>query len=150
MKCFLCSPIMLCARAGLDVKVQVNTHVMCCRFRDWELYVIERSTGGTFCRRSKKNRIIEWDYYHHHHSHQHHHYHHHHHHHRRRRHRRRCSLHHHHPHHHHHRHHHHGFLNYRQVSNMIHTWESNWIVDHSDVVGASPVGAAPTTSSFLT
>ena len=26
----------------------------------------------------------------------------------------------------------------------------NKIVDHSDVVGASPVGAAPTTSSFLT
>ena len=26
----------------------------------------------------------------------------------------------------------------------------NKIVDHSDVVGASPVGAAPTTSSFST
>ena len=26
----------------------------------------------------------------------------------------------------------------------------NEIVDHSDVVGASPVGAAPTTSSFST
>ena len=39
---------------------------------------------------------------------------------------------------------------YRQVSNIRHTLESNKIVDHSDVVGASPVGAAPTTSSFLT
>ena len=27
---------------------------------------------------------------------------------------------------------------------------SNEIVDHSDVVGASPAGAAPTTSSFST
>ena len=39
---------------------------------------------------------------------------------------------------------------YRQVSNIRRTLEGNWIVDHSDVVGASPVGAAPTTSSFLT
>ena len=30
------------------------------------------------------------------------------------------------------------------------TWVGNEIVDHSDVVGASPVGAAPTTSSFST
>ena len=37
---------------------------------------------------------------------------------------------------------------YRQVSNISRTLVGNWIVDHSDVVGASPVGAAPTTSSF--
>ena len=30
------------------------------------------------------------------------------------------------------------------------TLVGNKIVDHSDVVGASPVGAAPTTSSFST
>ena len=40
--------------------------------------------------------------------------------------------------------------NYRQVSNIRRTLVSNEIVDHSDVVGASPVGAAPTTSSFST
>ena len=40
--------------------------------------------------------------------------------------------------------------NYRQVSNISRTLEGNKIVDHSDVVGASPVGAAPTTSSFST
>ena len=40
--------------------------------------------------------------------------------------------------------------NYRQVSNISRTLEGNNIVDHSDVVGASPVGAAPTTSSFST
>ena len=39
---------------------------------------------------------------------------------------------------------------YRQTSNISHTLEGNKIVDHSDVVGASPVGAAPTTSSFST
>ena len=40
---------------------------------------------------------------------------------------------------------------YRQVSNIIRrTLVGNKIVDHSDVVGASPVGAAPTTSSFST
>ena len=39
---------------------------------------------------------------------------------------------------------------YRQVSNIRRTLECNEIVDHSDVVGASPVGAAPTTSSFST
>ena len=39
---------------------------------------------------------------------------------------------------------------YRQVSNIRHTLVSNQIVDHSDVVGASPVGAAPTTSSCST
>ena len=39
---------------------------------------------------------------------------------------------------------------YRQVSNISHTLIINKIVDHSDEVGASPVGAAPTTSSFST
>ena len=39
---------------------------------------------------------------------------------------------------------------YRQVSNIKRTLVGNNIVDHSDVVGASPVGAAPTTSSFST
>ena len=41
-------------------------------------------------------------------------------------------------------------LYYRQVSNIRRTLVGNKIVDHSDVVGASPVGAAPTTSSFST
>ena len=40
------------------------------------------------------------------------------------------------------------FQTYRQVSNVSRTLVGNYIVDHSDVVGASPVGAAPTTSSF--
>ena len=40
--------------------------------------------------------------------------------------------------------------NYRKVSNIRRTLVGNKIVDHSDVVGASPVGAAPTTSSFST
>ena len=40
------------------------------------------------------------------------------------------------------------YLNYRQTSNTIRTIAGNTIVDHSDVVGASPVGAAPTTSLF--
>ena len=39
---------------------------------------------------------------------------------------------------------------YRQVSNTRRTLVGNKIVDHPDVVGASPVGAAPTTSSFST
>ena len=39
---------------------------------------------------------------------------------------------------------------YRQVSNIRPTLEGNKIVDHSDIVGASPVGTAPTTSSFST
>ena len=39
---------------------------------------------------------------------------------------------------------------YRQVSIIRRTLEGNKIVDHSDVIGASPVGAAPTTSSFST
>ena len=33
---------------------------------------------------------------------------------------------------------------------MAHTFVGNNIVNHSDVAGASPVGAAPTTSSFST
>ena len=39
---------------------------------------------------------------------------------------------------------------YRQVSNISNTLGGNKIVDHTDVVAASPVGAAPTTSSFST
>ena len=39
---------------------------------------------------------------------------------------------------------------YLQVSNIRRTPVGNYIVDHSAVVGASPVGAAPTTSSFST
>ena len=38
----------------------------------------------------------------------------------------------------------------RQVSNISRTLVGNKFVDHSDVVGTSPVGAAPTTSSFAT
>ena len=41
-------------------------------------------------------------------------------------------------------------LGYRQVSNIRRTLIGNEIVDNSDVVGASPVGAAPTTSSLST
>ena len=37
---------------------------------------------------------------------------------------------------------------YRQISNIRRSLISNKIVDHMDAVGASPVGAAPTTSSF--
>ena len=36
--------------------------------------------------------------------------------------------------------------NYRETSNISRTLVGNKIVDHWDVVGASPVGAAPTTS----
>ena len=43
-----------------------------------------------------------------------------------------------------------SFETYRQVSNISHTLVGNKIVYHSDVVGTSPVGAAPTTSSFST
>ena len=39
---------------------------------------------------------------------------------------------------------------YRKTSNISRTFVGNAIVDNSDVVGASPVGAAPTTSSFST
>ena len=35
---------------------------------------------------------------------------------------------------------------YHQTSNIRHTLVGDKIVDHSDVVGASPVGAAPTPS----
>ena len=41
-------------------------------------------------------------------------------------------------------------LIYRQVSNIRRTLIGNRIVDRSDVVGASPVGAAPTKFSFST
>ena len=37
-----------------------------------------------------------------------------------------------------------------QTSNISRTLAGNKIVDHSDVVGASPVSTAPTASSFLT
>ena len=39
---------------------------------------------------------------------------------------------------------------YAQTSNISCTLVGNEIVDHSDVVGASPVSAVPTTSSFST
>ena len=39
---------------------------------------------------------------------------------------------------------------YRKTSNVSRTLGGNKIVDNSDVVGASPVGAAPTTSSLST
>ena len=39
---------------------------------------------------------------------------------------------------------------YPKISNLRRTLVGNKIVDHSDVVGASAVGAAPTTSSFST
>ena len=39
---------------------------------------------------------------------------------------------------------------YPQTPNISRTLVANRIVDHSDVVGASAVGAAPTTSSFST
>ena len=37
---------------------------------------------------------------------------------------------------------------YRQTSNISRTSVGNKIIDHPDVVGASTVGVAPTTSSF--
>ena len=40
--------------------------------------------------------------------------------------------------------------NYHKTSNISRTLVGSEIVDHSDEVGASPVGAAPTTSSFST
>ena len=40
--------------------------------------------------------------------------------------------------------------NYRKTSHISRILVGNKIVDISDVVGASPVGAAPTTSSFST
>ena len=39
---------------------------------------------------------------------------------------------------------------YRQVSSISGILVGDKNVDHSDVVGAPPVGAAPTTSSFST
>ena len=57
-----------------------------------------------------------------------------------------------------HNHGHYGYLSrtktiisheYCKTSNIRHTL-GNKIVDHSDVVGASPVGADPTASSFST
>ena len=39
---------------------------------------------------------------------------------------------------------------YRKTSNIRRTIVGNQIVDHSDAVGASPVGAALITSSFST
>ena len=42
------------------------------------------------------------------------------------------------------------YINYRKTSNIRRTLVGNKILDHPDVVGASPVGAAPTTSSFAT
>ena len=41
-------------------------------------------------------------------------------------------------------------LKYRQTSNTSGTLIGIEVVDHSDVVRASPVGAAPTTSSLST
>ena len=38
-------------------------------------------------------------------------------------------------------------MNYSKTSDLSGTLVCNKIVDHSDVVGAPPVGAAPTTSS---
>ena len=39
---------------------------------------------------------------------------------------------------------------YHQISNISCTLKGNQIVDHSDVVAASPVSVVPTTSSFST
>ena len=39
---------------------------------------------------------------------------------------------------------------YHQISDISRTLLDNNIVDHSDVVGAAPVDAVPTTSSFST
>ena len=41
-------------------------------------------------------------------------------------------------------------IDYHQTSDIGHTLVGIKIADHSDVVGALPVGAAPTTSSFST
>ena len=43
-----------------------------------------------------------------------------------------------------------GHNMYRQTSNICCTLVGYKNGDHSDVVGAAPVGAAPTTSSFST
>ena len=42
------------------------------------------------------------------------------------------------------------YSNYRQVSDIRRTLVGNDIIDHSDIIGTLPVGAAPTTSSFST
>ena len=42
------------------------------------------------------------------------------------------------------------YAHYCQTSNINQTLVGIRIVDHSDVVGTSPVGAAPTASSFST
>ena len=42
------------------------------------------------------------------------------------------------------------YIIYRKTSNISRTFIGNKVVDNSDVVGASPVGAAPTISSFST
>ena len=42
------------------------------------------------------------------------------------------------------------FSKYRKTSNISRALVGNKIVDNSDAIGASPVGAAPTTSSFST
>ena len=39
-------------------------------------------------------------------------------------------------------------ISYRQTSDIRRALVGNNIVDHWDVAGASPIGAAPTTSSF--
>ena len=41
-------------------------------------------------------------------------------------------------------------MNYRQIPSIRCSLVGIKIIDHSDVVGASPVGAAPTTYSFST
>ena len=41
-------------------------------------------------------------------------------------------------------------MKYIQTSNISRILVGNKIVDHSDVIGASPVGIAPSTSSFST
>ena len=43
-----------------------------------------------------------------------------------------------------------SYNGYRKTSNISRTLWGNRIVDHSDVAGASPVGAAQTTSSIST
>ena len=42
------------------------------------------------------------------------------------------------------------FVIYREISNISRILAANKFVDHPNVFGASPVGAAPTTSSFST
>ena len=43
-----------------------------------------------------------------------------------------------------------SFCKYRKTSNISRTFVDHKTVDNSDVDGASPVGAAATTSSFST